>query len=282
MIWGRLDCADRMITALMRSAGGNIPVEALERTRLELVQQAQEAILLEEIALLDAKTKTDLGFGGTTIGGVASLSMTNAAVEIKESNLSPGVKQILAESLRDKNPLEVFKRNYKTLHDKNPRKLLEISGRASRILGFMLDDIAERHRIENASISWITRAMRFFWGFVEISMPDTVANQITHHYLKLIYLFEVLMIAGGLLFSTPAVQHMGVLALGATLAINAVVLILQDLSKGKNRAVKLAGFVVGAILVLACVLGLVVLMSGLRADSLSQFGRSLYRLITEG
>lgn len=282
MIWGRLDCADRMITALMRSAGGNIPVEALERARLELVQQAQEAILLEEIALLDAKTKTDLGFGGTTIGGVASLSMTNAVVEIKESNLSPGVKQILAESLRDKNPLEVFKRNYKTLHDKNPRKLLEIAGRASRILGFMLDDIAERHRVENASISWITRAMRFFWGFVEISLPDTVANQITHHYLKLIYLFEVLMIAGGLLFSTPAVQHMGVLALGATLAINAVVLILQDLSKGKNRAVKLAGFVVGAILVLACVLGLVVLMSGLRADSLSQFGRSLYRLITQG
>jgi hypothetical protein len=192
------------------------------------------------------------------------------------------VKQILAASLQDKNPLEVFRRNYKSLHAGNPRKLLEVAGRASRILGFMLDDIAERHRIENASISWITRTMRFFWGFVEISLPDTISNQITHHYLKLIYLFEVLMIAGGLLFSTPAVQHMGVLALGATVAVNAVVLILQDLSKGKNRAVKVAGFVVGAILVLACVLGLIVLVGGLRADSVVEFGQSLYRLITRG
>jgi len=35
---------------------------------------------------------------------------------------------------------------------------------------------------------------------------------------------------------------MGVLALGATVAVNAVILILQDLSRGKNRAVRVAGF----------------------------------------
>jgi patatin-related protein len=280
MIWGRLDCADRMITALLRSAGGNIPVETLERTRRQLVQQAQEAILLEEIALLDAATKTELGFGGKP-GEASSLSMVNAVTEIRQSNLSPGVKQILESSLRGNNPLQLFALNYKSLHTQNPRKLLEVAGRASRILGNMLDDIAARHRIENASVSWITRTMRFFWGFVEISLPDTIQNQIAHHYLKLLYLFEVLMIVGGLLFSTPAVQHMGVLALGATVVLNAVVLIFQDLAKGRKRAVRIAGFVVGTILVLACLLGLVVVVSGLRADSLADFGRSLYRLITQ-
>jgi len=281
MIWGRLDCADRMITALLRSAAGNTPVDTLERTRLQMVQQAQEAILLEEISLLDVATRTELGFTGPATQGAPSPSMASAVTEIRQSNLSPEVKQILEVSLREKNPLQMFALNYKSLHAQNPRKLLEVAGRASRILGNMLDDIAARHRIENASLSWITRTMRFFWGFVEISLPDTIQNQIAHHYLKLLYLFEVLLIVGGLLFSTPAVQHMGVLALGVTVVLNAVVLILQDLAKGRKRVMRIAGFVVGAILVLACLLGLVVVVSGLRADSIADFGESLYQLITQ-
>ncbi len=281
MIWGRLDCADRMITALLRSAAGDIPVETLERTRLLLVQQAQEAILLEEIAQLDAEMKAELGFGGDTPGS-ASLSMSRATREIEKSQLPADVKKYLTTRLLDKNPLQLFAVNYKSLHTMNPEKLLATAGRGSRILGYMLDAIAEKHRVKSTSLAWVTRVMRLFWGFVEISFPNTVPNLLAHHLLKLIYAFELLMIFGGVLLSTSAVEHVGVLALGGTLAIHTVVLILQDLASGRNRWRNVAlGVVVGG-LALACVLGLLVFIAGLRADSLAEFGQSLYQLITRG
>jgi hypothetical protein len=281
MIWGRLDCADRMITALLRSAAGDTPVETLERTRDLLVQQAQEAILLEELSQLDAATKAELGFSGS-MHGSASLTMSRAAQEVEKSALSAEVKRYLTARLQEKNPLQLFALNYKALHTMNPQKLLETAGRGSRILGSMLDAIAEKHRVRSASLAWVTRVMRLFWGFVEVSLPNTIPNLLAHHLLKLVYLFEVVMIVGGVLLSSPAVEHVGILALGATLAVHSIVLMLQDLAKGRSHWRKIAVGAVLAVLGFACLIGFVVVAGGLQADSRSDFVHSLYQLITQG
>jgi len=88
---------------------------------------------------------------------------------------------------------------------------------------------------------------------------------VTHHVLHLVYAFEAVMVLAGLLLRDSAVEHVGVVALGATLAIHTVVLVLQDLSKGRKRWLRIALFVVVLVLLLASILGLIVIVGGFRA-----------------
>jgi len=64
ILWGRLDCADRLITALMRSApppADAAGIAALEQKRVELIRKAQEAIVIEEAGRFDESIKKELG-----------------------------------------------------------------------------------------------------------------------------------------------------------------------------------------------------------------------------
>jgi hypothetical protein len=52
--------------------------------------------------------------------------------------------------------------------------------------------------------------------------------------LKLLYLFEVLLVAGGFVFGVPAAEHFGVLAFGLTIAAHLGVLMLSDYMEGRR------------------------------------------------
>jgi len=166
--------------------------------------------------------------------------------------------------LREEDPLERFLRNYKSLHEENPQKLLQVAGRASRIIGQMLDGIANERNVSSPHLKWVTRLMRVFWGFVEVALPDSFWNILTRHLLKLIYLFEALMILGGVLLSSDPVQRFGLTALGVTAAAHTFVLILQDLARrrddtrrGATKRALIAIF--GSALLLAALFGIAVL-----------------------
>src|SRR5262249_1321892 len=59
-------------------------------------------------------------------------------------------------------------------------------------------------------------------------------NVVFFYWLKLLYLFEVILIGGGILLAAPEVQKFGITALVVTVILHLIVLTLQDTIKGNN------------------------------------------------
>src|SRR5262249_49326370 len=155
------------ITALLRSAPlppDEAGIRALEERRLELIRQAQQAIIMEEASLLSEDLKVELGLVCPEPAPSQNEIRVAAISAVTESGLAPVVRDYLVERLKEEDPLDRFVRNFKRLHKQDSGKLLQTVGRASRILGQILDDIADQRHIKSPHITWITRLMRIFWG----------------------------------------------------------------------------------------------------------------------
>ena len=245
ILWGRLDCAERLITLLLKSApASDDPAEAqaLENVRIKLISQAQEAIVIEEIQGFPEDLKRKLGFTKDSPEPSVTSRRNHAAAAIENAPLPHEVKEYVSSLLHDEDPMKKFVKGYPLLHEQDARKLVGLAGRASRVLGGILEDVADKNHLDgNVQIAWIARMFRIVWGLTEISLPDTFANIVTRHLVKLLYLFEIVLIVAGLILSNGTVQHFGLLLLAITLAVNAAMLLIRDLAdKGTvwGRALK--------------------------------------------
>ena len=261
ILWGRLDCAERLITLLLRSAPPDAGTAAqLEELRLRMIREAQEEIVCEEIEGFPLELQRKLGFARDVDAPAPTVPPPTAAQEIATAKLSPEVRGYLSSLFHGENPLDRFTKNYRMLHEPDVRGLVSLAGRASRVLGKMLDDIGEQYQINKIpQVAWLTRLLRVVWGFAEISLPNSFANIIAHHALRLLYVFEAVLIIGGLLFSNSSVEHFGLIILGITLAVNAGMLVIKDAIQEQSfwtRFLKLVA--VGASIVVVLTIGLVI------------------------
>jgi patatin-related protein len=271
ILWGRLDCAERLITLLLKSAPPSsdpAQVQALDELRKQLIKEAQEAIVIEEISGFPEDLKAKLGFTKHSPTTSDSEKRTEAAREIEKTVLPERIKEYVSRLLHDEDPLDKFVKGYRVLHEQNTRNLVSLAGRASRVLGGVLDDVADKNHLRgNPQIAWITRLLRIFWGLTEISLPDSFANIVMKHALKLLYLFEVVLIVTGLLLSNDTVQHFGLLLLGITLAINAAMLLIRDLADQEEFWGRVLKVGATGIVILAVVL-VVVVIAAIKVDFL--------------
>ncbi|MDX6695136.1 MAG: hypothetical protein QOF02_2739 [Blastocatellia bacterium] len=238
ILWGRLDCAERIITALFSSIPASDQIEHQELKK-NLIRQAQRAIVAEEYA---AAEKTELrGILAATLAE----TKTEADNEAFESNLrarlgGPGGQrsnmQVLLDScLKGKDPLDHFVETYDYDHKLSSKVLVGSAARASRVFGKMLEGIAETQQLNKNYVLWVTRLTQLFWGLVEVAVPGSVPNLIFRHWLKLLYLFEFLLVFGGTLLLNKGIQQFGLLAFGITVAIHAAMLLLGDYMLGPKE-----------------------------------------------
>jgi hypothetical protein len=73
---------------------------------------------------------------------------------------------------------------------------------------------------------------------VEVAVPNSIIHLLFTHWLKLLYLFEALLLIGGTVLVRPAIQQFGLLAFALTLAANLAVFFLHDEMLGKRRRFK--------------------------------------------
>lgn len=237
ILWGRLDCAERIITALFSSIPASDQAQHQDLKK-RLIRQAQRAIIAEEYK---AAEKTELrGILADTL----ALTKTDDDNKIFEANLrkrlrSPTAQgsnmQVLLDScLKGVDPLDHFVATYNYDHTLAPKVLVGSAARASRVFGKMLEGIAETQQLNKNYVIWVTRITQLFWGLVEVAMPGSVPNLIFQHWLKLLYLFEFLLVCGGTLLLNQGIQQFGLLTFGITVAIHAAVLLLGDYILGDN------------------------------------------------
>lgn len=230
IMWGRLDGAERLITALL-------PDPDFELVREKLIGEAHLAILHEEMP-----TETRVVLSGLLSDALIRASSGEPFEEVLAKVMgplkSPKVKQRLATAMRacieDEKLLNFVKEHYEVNRDLEPKPLLRSMARATQVTGRIFDDVAQTHQVDSKSIRWIARAGQLFWGLVEVAVPGSMANLFFYHGLKLIYLFEFLLILFGTLLANRSAQQLGWLALAITVAVHTAQLLLSDTMRGKR------------------------------------------------
>jgi len=130
--------------------------------------------------------------------------------------------------------LETFRREYPTTPHLPPDTTARTLGRGAHVVGQMMDDIGERRGgLLRSPLAWIARVGALASGLVEVALPTGWGHLLQRHLLTLLYVFEGLLIAGGLVFGAPAIQRFGWVTLGITVAVDLLIRIATDVIRGK-------------------------------------------------
>jgi patatin-related protein len=261
MLWGRLDGAERIISALL-------PDESDDTTRKNLIKQAHMAILDEEIKTGDIRTICDLV--GSTLAGRAPLSeaaqtlRTFVQQKIESQDLTEPLQAALYRCLDQ--PQKIWE-YYGSPGFQVNRKLdaeiaLRLISRATNVTGRMLEALAEDYRFGKANQvgMWIARLASIFWNVIGVAVPGSLRNLVLRYWLGLIYVFEFFLIFFGILFAKSDIKIFGWQALGLTVAFNLGVTMLGYYMSDKRLKLSVVRAALAAGLVALVAFGVVYLV----------------------
>lgn len=224
ILWGRFDGAERLISALL-------PDEPELAKRL--VSEAQAAIACEEIEGKGPNEVSHLlieSMMRTKTGSPNPEALYDFICALKSGATDAGATEKL-KSIDEKAIRDFYLEHYERSSQLAPQPTLRAAARATTVIGKIFEGLSDEYNRGAKAAAWVTRLGRVFWGMVEVAVPDSILNKIFRHWLKLIYLFEALMIVFGILFQNNEISRFGWNALGITMVLNAAVLLLGDAMK---------------------------------------------------
>jgi patatin-related protein len=238
MLWGRLDGAERLISALLTD---DTP------ERQDLIYHAHLGILKEEI----------LQGNGDAVCRLLSNALAHPH---KSASDDQHTIKLLRAILADKALAPYItdeRRDYLVTPEKfdralDPEVALKYISRSTNITGNMLDDLADQYRFKagRGAATWISRLGTTLWNLIAVAVPQSLGNIFFRHWLGLLYLFSAVMILAGIAFKS--VTSLGWQLLGATVALNLVTWLLGDFIAGKHHWFTVArriGILIVAVLI---------------------------------
>lgn len=263
IMWGRLDGAERLITALLPDTDdkqGN-PVDN-SQVRAALIEEAHSAILREEFpqASRDALgSKMAEALTRASAGDQLVDAINKVVKDVKdESPTMKPLEQVMLNTLRDGDFLKFMKSGYEVNRKLDAKDMLVAMSRSTQVIGNIFEDIANKNDLDGKNLAWIARLGKIFWGLVEVAVPNSIIHLLFVHWLKLLYLFEALLLIGGTVLLRPSIQTFGLLAFALTFATNIAVFLLHDEMMGTRRRLRV-------LKVLAIILMVMVFLVGLLA-----------------
>lgn|GEM_PF-413920 len=231
ILWGRLDGAERLITALL-------PEPENKKVRAQLIAEAHDAILVEELQeksdaalqLVITETLVKVSSGMTAKAALATIFP-----RLRDEPLRARLGSAIDAGLKNDKLLAFIKSSYEVNRDLDPKIVLRSIARSTQVIGKMFEDMANQHQIQGIGLAWISRLGQFFWGLVEVAVPGSLLNLLFFHWLKIIYAFEVFLIVASILLGQKDVTRFGWTALALTAALNLIVLLLGDYIRGRGR-----------------------------------------------
>lgn len=252
ILWGRLDGAERLITAML-------PDPEDKKVRAQLISEAHEAILIEELTE-DSRTAVSALITEALVK-MSSGMPVNAAVDqvlrpLQDDTLKTRLSTVVRAGLENEKLLEFMKSSYIVNRDLEPKLMLRSISRSTQVIGNMFEDMANQQGLEGKRLAWIARLGQLFWGLVEVAVPNSLLHLFFRHWLKVIYVFEVLLLVASIfLGADPAVTKFAWTLLGLTLALTVVVLLVGDYIRGRKRWLRLLTVLVVAAVLFFAVLG---------------------------
>lgn len=242
IMWGRLDAAERLITALL-------PVDHPQRQAL--LVEAQEAILSEELA------------GPDLTKALSDAVLAGDADDLPEETRQL-VRATVEHAMSPSKLREQVHTSFSLPPGPTPQYSLEVASRATQIVGEILKDLSRPHPAEPAGSApahyaalslpgrLLARFGQFTWGLVEISVPGTVRFRLARYWLQLVAFVEVFLIVAGILLNQRGAVRLGWLTLFITLFLGLAKTLMGELLRRQHRILRgLVGVVALAVLVLA-------------------------------
>jgi patatin-related protein len=233
LLWGRLDAAERIITALL-------PLADSQPLRERLIDEAQHAILLE----FDAP-----GIFNDMVAAQLTAPRPGAGATAET------VQRILGQIAGM--PMAASRRAHRAFMDTwmqvlptepNRVTLLRTLARGTEIVGRMLDALASKNSLPLWG-SWIANAGRALWGIVEISIPRKIGTLFGRYWQSLLLLISIVLIVAGIIGAGS-----GVAIVGWSLFLATILLFLARATLGRfMRGANVRGLLgtVGVLLAIA-------------------------------
>jgi patatin-related protein len=241
ILWGRLDGAQRLIEVLL-------PGSSNDDLRNALLAEAQVAILRETLRPADRdelRGKLAEALVQASAGRSPDDVLARMVRERKKSrSLNAKLEAVLRLYLKDRDLRAYILDDLEVDRSFDPQKTLQLLARSTRIVGGMLDELAKRYRMNEKSVAWVARVGRLFWGLVEVAIPRSTWNLLTRYFLDLLLLLEVLMLVGGTLLLSPAVQQFALVALSVTIGFRLGIVVLGEYMEGHRKFLGLVKFFV--------------------------------------
>jgi hypothetical protein len=124
--------------------------------------------------------------------------------------------------------------SYEVNRKLDSKMMLRAISRSTTVIGNVFEDIANQNSLDGKSLAWIARMGQIFWGLVEVAVPGSILNLLVFHWLRVLYVFELLLIILAFLFSSPDFLTFGLKLFAVTAVVNLAVLLLRDRMRGKN------------------------------------------------
>src|SRR5262249_1683583 len=129
--------------------------------------------------------------------------------------------------------LKYMREEYEVDRQRDTVTELRLLARAAQVTGKVAEGIARKQLPTNPQVAWLSRAGLIFWGLVEVLIPDSYVRLVTTHFLKLMYLFAILLLAGGLLAGTATVWRLGLSVMVITAIVHGALLSVGDALAGR-------------------------------------------------
>ena len=258
IMWGRLDGAERIITALLP----NDPHLARK-----LIGEAHAAIVYEAIAKIGAIEAKDLICEAgmrTRSGNAESKLISDFIMKLNDNGGAEQLKALIDSNAFRQHYVDTFPIRSKLY----PESTVRTAARATTVIGQMLEGLSSSRNVSTKPSLWIARLGRIFWALVEVAVPRSFPELLFRHLLKLIYFLEALLIVGSTLLLASGAQRFAITAFGITAAAHLAVTILSDLIQSRKRWATLAKTIGIVILVILIVAGGVAISAILGADVL--------------
>jgi patatin-related protein len=254
ILWGRLDGAERIITAIW-------PQPQRERERNQLIAEAQAAIVAETIEKMGRQQALRLlveAFMRTLDRKPNDELVRNFHDRLMQGATDPHVREVLTGTFSLQTLLDCYHDNFDRDRRPKPEPMLKIIARATTIIGRMLKGLSNRYAFASKPAAWLVGAGRVLWLLVEVAVPQRLPHLLFRYWLRLFYLLEVLLIAGSyFVVRSVAMRKLGAILLAITCGVHLVVTALSLWMSSRRAALRGLAIVLAVALLLLAALGYV-------------------------
>ena len=237
IMWGRLDAAERLVQALLPMTDADTG-----DVRKELIERAQRSILREALVPDGNATLTDLvvkaldetpGSGTTTDKLQSMLAQLWTGNTVARDRLGGLLVSLLSEG-----GLMTYVRNTRKVDpEPDPEATLKSAARAVTITGRVLEVISKRYDGGKAVPRWLARLGLMLQGIVAVSLPGTLNQRWWTHGVKVLYAFEVVLIAFAVLLGSSDMRSLAITAFATTAGVHLLSLMVGDMMREKQKHV---------------------------------------------
>ena len=247
MLWGRLDGAERIITALLPASD-----DKTKAIRADLIKEAHLAILGEEISTHDVQSVCRLLSNALAAYEPASTQQQKLRALIERLNSGTNMSATMQAALQccldtPEKIWSYYKSDFEVNREIDPEHAVRLISRATTVTGRMLEALADKYGLEpgQRAAVWIARFGSVFWNIISVAVPKSLPHLFFRHWLAVLYVLAFIMIFGGVLLpGAQEVKSFGWKMLGLIVALNLVVAALGDYIAGKRLALHLLRAVV--------------------------------------